>query len=255
MTPMNIQELYDAQEIAFKRVIDVLGDLSSTLKLCGGTPLARCYLHHRISYDLDFFLPYRNSLHSIGKRLVTADIGFITEQSVIDKSIYSQLFGHIAVTPELNIEVAFIEDRWFDSFSSVQQKMGNSTITTESVEGLYHRKLRTVSGFEDSEFPVGGRQTARDIFDLYVLSRMVKPIHKFINDLEVPFPEEAFYNGLANMDWLKLAKEINAMHVAPEWKEMLNFENLIPGILTEAGMTTVFDDAEDEDDDSSGPGF
>lgn len=84
---------------------------------------------------------------------------------------------------------------------------------------------------------------------------MVKPIHKFINDLEVPFPEEAFYNGLANMDWLKLAKEINAMHVAPEWKEMLNFENLIPGILTEAGMTTVFDDAEDEDDDSSGPGF
>jgi len=58
MKSHHTQPLYLAQEI----FITSLGDikpLGFDLMLCGGTALARGYLHHRISYDLDFFVDVR----------------------------------------------------------------------------------------------------------------------------------------------------------------------------------------------------
>ena len=56
--PDNSREhLYHLQEDVLVR-LQQMGDAQfSTAKLCGGTALDRCWLGHRMSWDLDFFLP------------------------------------------------------------------------------------------------------------------------------------------------------------------------------------------------------
>lgn len=253
MDSSNVMELYTAQEKTYLLIQKSLGELFKDIKLCGGTPLARCYLNHRVSYDLDFFLPYGGKLTTIEQRLKETG-KFVTEQIFVDKTVYSQLFGYMRIS-SLDIEVSFIEDRWYNMFPLIQEKMGNIDITTEPIAGLFHRKLRTISGYADSEFPIGGRQTLRDLFDLYVLSKKIKPIPEFISELAVSFPEEAFYNGLANMDWLKVSQEIKSLKTAPEWEDLKKIENLSEGILNEAGMTTCWEEIEEESDDAFRPNF
>ena len=196
----NTDVLYNAQEKAYTRIRNSLGKLLADAKLCGGTPLSRCYLQHRISYDLDFFVPPMPGLmRGIHDALGSANIGFAADKMQINNAIYSNLFGKISVSPALKIEVSFVEDRWFSTYPKLEALMGNTTIVTEPVEGQYFRKLHTVAGQGTGEMPVGGRQTARDIFDLYVLSKTVKPLPDFLKEVTVFFPVDAFYNGLASV--------------------------------------------------------
>jgi len=59
------QELIRSQDRAAERVLPwVDGGLMAQIKLCGGTALSRFYLQHRISYDLDFFVPEGAGFHA-----------------------------------------------------------------------------------------------------------------------------------------------------------------------------------------------
>ncbi len=52
---VKIKALYQLQEDVLER-LQTMGDPQfEQAKLCGGTALARCWLDHRVSYDLDFF--------------------------------------------------------------------------------------------------------------------------------------------------------------------------------------------------------
>ena len=51
-------------------------------------------------------------------------------------------------------------------------------------------------------------QTARDLFDLYVLSQEVMPLRPFMQSLPSAYPAAAFDNGLASMPWFELMDEL-----------------------------------------------
>ena len=65
MTPILSQSDFDArfnemsqlQDAAARLVLPNVNALISGYRLCGGTALSRFHLKHRISYDLDFFVP------------------------------------------------------------------------------------------------------------------------------------------------------------------------------------------------------
>jgi len=238
--------LQAAQESVYTLLRENLGELFEYAKLCGGTALARCYLQHRVSYDLDFFLPPGAGMAGAILKKLNTGCTMFTVDGYFDKiEAYSSLFGHLYDNQDVRIEVCFIEDRWYKTYPKTTARMGGISIITEPVEGLYHRKLRAVAGYGVDEHPFGGRQTFRDIFDLYVLSRTVKPIPDFLRELPDFFPVDALYNGLASMNWIGMADRNILSDIAPQWKEMADVGRLIAGIMSEAGMTAVDETTEE----------
>jgi hypothetical protein len=92
--------------------------------------------------------------------------------------------------------------------------LGKILFNIESIEGLYHRKLRTVSGSGYGDKPLDGRQAARDLFDLFMLDRMIKPIPAFITEINksgANFSEKAFIAGLAAMPWIEMMDDFEQL--------------------------------------------
>ncbi len=213
----------------------------SLAKLCGGTALARCWLEHRVSYDLDFFFPEGFSAGMLAVALKTQGIEFETQDMVDDPHKANQLHGDVLIAGQ-RLKTSFVEDAYFNLFPALVKTFGNSTVLTEPVHGLYHRKLRTVSGqgalgdsFE------GGRQTARDLFDLYVLSQEVMPLRPFMQALPYAFPAAAFDNGLASMPWFDLMDELAELVCAPKWAKAKDVSFLQNALYEQIGARIVGD--------------
>lgn len=211
-------------------------------KLCGGTALSRFYLQHRISYDLDFFVPLDQGFDAqaladtIGRKVELHRLA-ITH----DKLKADQLHFFVDVGNSNLVKVSFVEDMYADLYPALPapQLVGGMQLNTEAVDGLYQRKLRTVVGWakELATSPAGGRQTARDMFDLYVLSQVVKPIVPFAKALPYQFPMEAFEEGIALMPWLDLVGELKETVASPQWSAAKDVEVLRSHIFKEIGMT------------------
>jgi hypothetical protein len=243
---MDSSALYQAQELVYMHIVEILGDKAcSGVKLCGGTALSRCYLRHRVSYDLDFFVNPKMSLMEEIQKKLNGMKEFRQTRNISGQGIYSQLFGHI-FRGGFAIQTSFVEDRWFDAYPSVERTIGDVVVVTEPIEGLYHKKLRTVAGvgIGAEGLPVGCRQTLRDIFDLVVLSRTVRPLPEFLSALPM-FPDDAFYAGLCSMNWYGLLNDVE-LEVSPEWRHLLPLEQLIDAIYAEADLQPV-SEAEDAD--------
>ncbi len=240
-------KLYRLQEDVLAALQGLNDEQFAKAKLCGGTALARCWLNHRVSYDLDFFLPEGFDARALSGALKKGGIVLEVADMVDDKLKANQLHGFIVHRGE-RLKVSFIEDSYYDVYPATVEKLGDSTATTESVEGLYHRKLRTVSGrlSEGSEV-VGGRQTARDLFDLYVLSKAHKPVREFMAVVPYAFPSDAFDNGLSSMPWLELAEELQQIRCAPEWEAAKDLAFLQDSLFAEIGATAV-DEFRDDDE-------
>ena len=190
--------LYIAQQEIWELVFKNEKELgASNILLCGGTALARFYLNHRISYDLDFFIPSRfNPEHLIVK---LSSIGVQINSPVMElrDDFCRQLSGRVQINNEI-IKVDFIEDIYQEMFSSIVKD--NARI--EEIDGLYHRKIRTVSGmYSKSNEISGGRQTARDLFDLYILNESVENISEFVSRVNyhgANIPVEGLITDLPN---------------------------------------------------------
>jgi hypothetical protein len=158
---------------------------------------------------------------------------------VEDRYKANQLHGFVVHKGE-RLKVSFIEDAYFDVYPVIVKELGGLAVRTESVEGLYHRKLRTVCGrLNEGSEVVGGRQTARDLFDLYVLSKACMPIREFIATLPCAFPTDAFDNGLSGMPWLDLAEELHQIRCAPAWEEAKDMARLQDALYAEIGATAL----------------
>jgi len=211
--------LYRLQEAVLSR-LQAMGDSQfNVAKLCGGTALSRCWMEHRLSYDLDFFLPHGFRAADMAAALKRAGILYETKDIVDDPRKANQLHGHVIHSGQ-RLKVSFVEDAYFETFPAVERAFGGLIVRTEEIPGLYHRKLRTVagSGSEGDSFE-GGRQTARDLFDLHVLSVGFQPIREFMDSLPYTFPSDAFDNGLANMRWLELMDELEEVVCAEKWEQ------------------------------------
>ncbi len=205
-------KLYEIQETVAKRVFESLDGVL----LCGGTALARCYLQHRVSYDLDFFMNSRFDPQALLKQLNEA-AGIQVEDVVIDHrdGIAVQIHGMTKVDG-FPLKISFIEDVYDGMFPTFWKDMGAVSVHTDDLDGLMHRKLRTISGagLSISGLPEGGRHAARDLFDIYVLSTTYKPVSQFIAEINAHganFPVESYEVGIKSLNWLSLLDDFDEM--------------------------------------------
>ncbi len=196
--------------------------------LVGGTALARCYLQHRASYDLDFFVNAKFDPLVTQRRLAGVGVGLKTVEILNDPMYAVQLHGMADVFGE-PLRVSIVEDLYADMFPLKSV----SGIRTESIEGLYHRKLRTITGSggrtssTGRTVPAGARQTARDLFDLYVLSSEIKPLLEFvrsINEHGAALPEALLISGLRSIRWMELMDEFEMLQPAERYAGIKAFD-------------------------------
>jgi hypothetical protein len=212
-------ELHSLQEKIWRSVFEnekKLG-LSGTL-LCGGTALARFYLDHRISYDLDFFTPSRFDPEALLVRLGKSGINIKDPVMETRTSFCRQLTG-LADVGGQPIKIDFVEDISEGMFDSAEINGAR----TEVIGGLYHRKIRTVSGLYLKDGRIGGgRQTARDLFDLYVLSQSVEPLSGFVDQINrhgANIPVEGLRKGILGMPWIDLMDDFDELEKHAQWKD------------------------------------
>lgn len=202
------KSLYQAQEQFLVKVGDNKLPSNHTI-LCGGTALARVYLHHRVSYDLDFFVDGQFDPERLSIQLGKLGIRLEDVQIESGGKFVHQLIGYVSME-STRLKVSFIEDTYAGMFPYSQMPLGDVKFAVESVEGLYHRKLRTVSGSGNADLPTDGRQAARDLFDLFMLDQMIEPIPAFVKKINLHganFPVKAFLAGMAAMPWIDMMDE------------------------------------------------
>lgn len=202
------QALYQAQEQFLLKMQDCQFR-NHHIILCGGTALARVYLQHRVSYDLDFFVDGRFDPEQLSIQFGKCGIRLEDVQIENAGKFVYQLLGFVSIG-DSRLKVSFIEDSYAGMFPNSLMPIGGVQFMVESVEGLYHRKLRTVSGSGYSDFPTDGRQAARDLFDLFMLDQMIEPIPAFVKDINrqgANFPKKAFMAGLGLMPWIAMMEE------------------------------------------------
>lgn len=230
-------KLYNAQDLLLEKVFSNLDALEiPNCILAGGTALARYYLHHRVSYDLDFFIGGDFSPERLATKLGATGIILSDLKMEQDRQWVTQLHAN-AVLEDETIKVSFVADIYEGMWNKVTQ----GGVITESIEGLYHRKLRTLSGNLTPQGKAqGGRQTARDLFDLFVLNQEIKPIHRFINDINqhgANFPVDALCAQLIAIPWMDLISEFDNLERLTPFDQGIYFMRDIKESLIQEALT------------------
>lgn len=151
--------------------------------LAGGTPLSIYYFHHRESYDLDFFTS-DYSTTKVGKVIsilsdeLKVKPKLAEEQSKTDKARY-QIYW-ITVNG-CSLKIDFVED----VFKMLKPLKNVDGIPVLNIEDIYIRKIYAACGIIEKidltgkQVFKGGRQEAKDYFDLYFLSTTFMPLSEF----------------------------------------------------------------------------
>lgn len=148
--------------------------------LGGGTALSKVYFHHRLSLDLDFFTFKfsRKNILSLVKFLsddMGKDFKLISEQQ--DKAKVRMMIFSASLSKNEAIKIDFIED-YIKRLKPAKEIDG---IWVLALEDIYLRKIYAITGTIETfdlvgrKVGKGGRQEAKDFYDLYFLS------HTFMN--------------------------------------------------------------------------
>ncbi|HEA46832.1 MAG TPA: hypothetical protein ENH97_00270 [bacterium] len=162
------------------KVLKLLSGKMEEFYLAGGTALSRVYFNHRLSLDLDFFTQnfnpdairkiVANLEEALGKEIKLA--GQTAGKGKIRMVVY-----YLAIDKENTLKMDFVED-WVKLIKPLKSVDG---IDVLSKEDIYFRKILAIAGFIESLDGVGrkkfsgGREEAKDFYDLYFLS------HTFMN--------------------------------------------------------------------------
>lgn len=194
-----------------KAVLDVFSREAGDFALAGGTALELYYLHHRFSADLDFFSPgYDISeidrlIFSFSKHL---DREISMESDFIAANRAKVRFYTVPVKNSRRpLKIDFVEDVLFDK--PEVRKIEN--VRVYSAENIYFQKIAAIAGTRVEVDETGkqfmeGRGEARDVFDVYMLSKKIKPLHMFLRDVPAPWQKGMvhWYRTFSRQD-LKLA--------------------------------------------------
>lgn len=167
-----------------EKILTVLSNEIDDFYLVGGTALSLYYFHHRQSQDLDFFTKKFNKVRikeiiSFLSAKLKMSIELIAQQmqkSKIKMLVYSAKLGRNEY-----LKIDFVED--FTDFIH-QPKLING-IKVLSLEDIYLRKIYAITGGLEAtdiigrKFTKGGRQEAKDFYDLYCLSNIFMRLSKF----------------------------------------------------------------------------
>jgi len=177
-------KLREAQKLVLKAFSRETGDFA----LAGGTALELYYLHHRFSSDLDFF----------SRKYLIPEIAALTEafEKHLDQKIHLEsefVSGNKAAVRFYTVPVKgsnrplkidFVED--VVCVQPVIRKIDG--VRVYSAKDLYLHKIAAISGTQVITDDLGrqvseGRQEARDVFDVYMLSKKIQPLHIFLRSL------------------------------------------------------------------------
>ncbi|MFC1708812.1 nucleotidyl transferase AbiEii/AbiGii toxin family protein [Candidatus Omnitrophota bacterium] len=155
--------------------------------LAGGTALELFYLNHRFSADLDFFSPKYDTKEIEGllkafKKACGKKISL--ESEFIAPTKAKVRFYAMPVTGSSRaLKIDFVEDVQFDK-PAIRKVKG---VRIYSAANLYLQKISAISGIGSGMDSIGrrvsaGRGQARDVFDVYMLSKKIEPLHAFLKN-------------------------------------------------------------------------
>lgn len=167
-----------------ERVLRLLAGRIEDFYLVGGTALSLYYFHHRESLGLDFFTTdySKKRVGEIAAFLSTSlkkKINLMAEQPKKGKariSVYS-----VPIDRKESLKIDFVED--YVGLTKPPKYING--INVASLEDIYIKKVYTIAGTSHEEdltgrkVSRGGRQTAKDFFDLYCLSHTFMRLSEF----------------------------------------------------------------------------
>jgi predicted nucleotidyltransferase component of viral defense system len=167
------------------KVLEALKDRAAPFYLAGGTALAKFYFQHRESYDLDFFSQDYSTAKireiirlmegATGKKMKLLQENSI--ESFAKVSIYDLLLGK-----NESLKIDFVQDVWA-LLNPLKRVDG---IDVLSLDDIYLRKIYAISGTlleidkAGQKRFLGGREEAKDYYDVYQLSSTYKPLSRFV---------------------------------------------------------------------------
>ena len=186
-----------------KKIFSLVKAFKTPYYLTGGTALA-FHFGHRFSEDLDFFTqkykktdPDKIMKHIKEKTKYTYSlINELNEQGLVPLKSFQLELGKGA-----SLKIDFVSD-----FTHNIQKIKGGI---HSPEDIYYRKICVTlgkkAGMTDD---VGriisiGRQTVKDLLDIYYLSKRIEPLHKFFLRYFAPNAfeyVESWYRGFNRME-------------------------------------------------------
>lgn len=166
------------------KVLKTLAGKIDDFYLVGGAALSLYYFHHRESQDLDFFTTSYNKkrVEEIVKFLSASlkrKADLVAEQPKKDMvriSVYT-----ITINKEEGLKIDFAEDY----IGLIKPPKSINGINIASLEDIYIKKICTIAGTSHEEdltgrkISKGGRQSAKDFFDLYCLSHTFMMLSEF----------------------------------------------------------------------------
>lgn len=183
--------VYTYSAMKMKQILEIRDKVLEVVKghlngffLAGGTALSLFYFHHRESYDLDFFTKEfsKKRIEEIISKIsdyTRTKVDLMAEQSSRNKA--KMLIYNLPVNKEYSLKIDFIED----IYRILRPQIIINDIPVLSKEDIYLRKIFAACGsyqtIDDSgkNIFLGGRQDAKDFFDLYHLSRTFMRLSNF----------------------------------------------------------------------------
>jgi len=177
--------------------------------LAGGTALSISYFQHRESYDVDLFtkeFSLERVFHIIKDLEAACNAkaergGEQLRDGAAKMLIYKIIFGDGSVC-----KVDFVEDL-FDLLKPLRMIEG---INVLSLEDIYLRKIYSVSGYVKSQsitgqdIMTGGRQEAKDLYDLYCLSHISMPLSAFATEYGDAAMRESLVRWFSTYDRMQM---------------------------------------------------
>jgi predicted nucleotidyltransferase component of viral defense system len=175
---------------AQRLILSVFSGKANRFALAGGTALELYYLHHRFSADLDFFSPKYDmdeirKLISAFEKEMTQKIRLESELAAGGKARVNFYTVPVAGSSR-PLKIDFVEDVLFEK-PDIRKIEG---VRVYSAENIYFQKIAAISGTQTEIDETGrqfteGRNESRDVFDVYMLSKKIQPLHMFLKNVPV----------------------------------------------------------------------
>jgi predicted nucleotidyltransferase component of viral defense system len=175
---------------AQRLILSVFSGKANRFALAGGTALELYYLRHRFSADLDFFSP-KYDMAEI-RKLISAFEKEMSQKIRLESELTaggraSVKFYTVPVAGSTRpLKIDFVEDVLLAR--PVIRKIEG--VRVYSAENIYFQKIAAISGTQPEIDEIGrqfmeGRKEARDVFDVYMLSKKIQPLHTFLKNVPV----------------------------------------------------------------------
>ena len=167
-----------------QKVLEILSNKIDDFYLAGGTALSLYYFHHRESEDLDFFARKFSKSRII--KIVELLSGELDKKielvSELDKKGMVKVLVYLMHIDKRNVlKIDFVEDY----LNFINQPKSINGVNVLSLDDIYLRKIYAATGIywerdlTGRKISKGGRQEAKDLYDLYCLSHIYMGLADF----------------------------------------------------------------------------